>query len=698
MGRSQTKYLFRTAIFCLFAAPLVGAAQNRYPSNYTGTRFPYDNSATSAYGQLPGEPERDTVVKEKRPKKPLESFYFDDSTRARRIFAWTVSLRNNDIRLTPVDTLLAGFQTDYVFDRNDVGSASLGNLGGSAIPYHYFLRPEARDFSFVQSWRPYQMTPEQVLFYNARTPYTNITYQLFGGQKSKEESQFHGLISQNISPSTSFNLDYRADGTKGMYLHQRALSRYFSANFVHTGKRYAVHAGYIYNVGDIDENGGVQDPADVTDTLVDLPDNIPVNLTNAHNLYKGNTYYLTQSYAFPLRRTRADELTIERIPTIFFGNSFEYTSYKRTYTDQGEDFDYYENAYIDPLNTHDSIHESRMDVRLFAQLQPYNRNGVLGLLTGGFGYARHNYYHFVPQNYQNEYYGQGGSEGLSSVYLYGMASGAVSKYARWEADGQLGMSGYRAGDFDVGGKLSLSAFVGRKLENGERKHPLTLEGTVRIVSREADYWQQTYFSNHYAWINQFDKENFTQFGVRFYAPSIGFEIGGNYQVANNKIYYGPWVEPQQYAGTLSVASGYLRKDFTLGGFHLNHRILLQWSSNNDVAPVPMGSAFLSYYFQVEAVPEVLSIQIGVDGRYQTRYYAFGYDPAVGQFYNQTSVQLGEYPYIDPFVSAKWKRLRMLVKGQNIGPALFGPGNYFTVVDYPQNRTMLKASISWAFYD
>lgn len=692
--------------FALVVLPVMAHGQNNAS---TVIRYPVDNSSSNSSGLLPGQMiERDTIDRARRPRKPLESFYFDDSTRARRIFAWTVSLENNNIALQDMDTTAAEFQRDYPFMREGVGSASLGNLGGATIPLDYFARPQFRNFSFVQAWAAYLKSPEQITFYNARMPYTNISYQM-SGQRTKEEQLFHAVISQNISPSSSINLDYNSDGMKGQYERQKALDRYFSANFAHTGKRYAIHGGYIYNVGDIQENGGIVDMRDITDTVMDMTENIPVRLdgqADARNQYKGNTFYWTQSYGIPLRRQRvSDDLTLSKIPTIFVGQSFQHTTFKKVYSDavkmpqpgettgNGEwtsDAEpFYDHFYISPNGTRDSVRQSMTDIKLFMQLQPYNRNGALGLVTGGIGYELNRYYYYVPEEYR-DLYGGGGKQSKNSIYVYGRLEGAVSRYMRWSADARLHTIGYRSGDFDVGGNLSLSAYIKNK--------PLTLDASVRFTLREPDFWQQNYFSNHYAWSNRFSKEKTTLIRAAFRVPDVGLELGGNYALTKDKVYYGPTVVPQQYGDMLSVMGLYLRKDFRLGGFHLNHRVLMQWSSAQEVAPVPLLCADLSYFFGFDAVKRVLYLQIGLDGRYNTSYYAYAYDPAIGQFYTQDRVKLGNYPSLDAFVSAKWKRLRLLVKLQHWNCNLFGGNRYFEVVNYPQNRMMLKIGLSWSFYD
>lgn len=694
----------------LAVVPLLGATQDRYGTTVpqqrgptTAIRYPVDNSSNNSSGLTPSDLiERDTIDKARRPRKPLESFYFDDSTRKMRIFSWSVSQDDNNVALRDIDTTIAEFQKDYSFMRQGVGSASLGNVGGASIPLNYFERPVFQNFSFVQAWDSYLMTPEKILFYNAKMPYSNISYQM-SGQRAKEEQLFHAVISQNVSPSTSFNLDYNSNGTKGYYERQKALDRYFSANFAHTGKRYAIHGGYIYNVGDLQENGGIQDMKNVTDTVFDMPENIPVNLdakADARNLYKGNTFWWTQSYGIPLRKQRkTDELTISKIPSVFIGQSFQYTTFKKVYSDavkaptgtEGADAPapFYNHFYISPDGTRDSVRQSMMDVKFFMQLQPYNRDGALGLITAGIGDEQNTYYYYVPDNYRGMY-GDGGKQSKNSIYVYGRLDGAVSKYLKWGADAKFHMIGYRSGDFDLGGRLALSAFI--------KGRPLTLDASVRFSLREPDFWQQNYFSNHYAWSNNFSQEKTTLIKAKFTVPDIGLELGGNYELTTDKVYYGPNVVPQQFGDALSVMGLYLRKDFRIGGLHLNHRVLMQWSSDQTVAPVPLLSAYLSYFYGFNVVKNVLYMQIGVDGRYNTEYYAYAYDPAIGQFYTQDKVKLGNYPSMDAFVSAKWKRLRLLLKLQHWNTGLFGGNRYFEVVDQPQNRMMFKIGLSWAFYD
>ena len=166
----------------------------------------------------------------------------------------------------------------------------------------------------------------------------------------------------------------------------------------------------------------------------------------------------------------------------------------------------------------------------------------------------------------------------------------------------------------------------------------------------------------------------------------------------NRIYYNAESLVAQNSGSLSITSLYARKDFRIGGFNLNHRVLVQFSSDQTVAPVPLVTAYLSYFYEFWVKRDVLRLQVGLDGRYNTSYYAPGYNPALATFYNQREVEVGNYPYIDAFVTAKWKRMRIFLKYQHVNYGLFGNNQYFTVAGYPLNPGMFKLGISWGFYD
>ncbi len=126
------------------------------------------------------------------------------------------------------------------------------------------------------------------------------------GQSKRAEEQLRVLHSQNISPSSSINLTYRNNGTR-VCVQQSEIERQEPVNSFRPHRsplHHTIHGGYIYNMGDIQENGGLVDDREVTDTVVDLPQNLKMNLKDARNVFKGNTLYYTQNLRHSARESR----------------------------------------------------------------------------------------------------------------------------------------------------------------------------------------------------------------------------------------------------------------------------------------------------------------------------------------------------------------------------------------------------------
>ncbi len=629
--------------------------------------------------------ESDTTKKE---RKPLTSYFFDDSLKTRTIFAWNVNQQFNRIDTITVDTVMQNFEQDYpFFYSTDVGSAWLGNLGAASIPLNASLRPEYQNFSFVQAFDAYLFNPSKVRYFNVKKPFTHLSY-FESGQKAKAEEQLRVNHAQNISPSSGFNLDYKNRGTKGMYANQNAKDKNLSFVFSHTGKKYSLHAGYIYNMGDIRNNGGVLRDSDVADTVFEDPANIDVRLLDSKTKFKGNSFFAVQSYALTFTESEDEKASISDKSSLFFGHAIEYTRYNMTYTDsKAQSRDFFQNWYINPTQSADTMSESKLENRLFMQIQPYDRNGVLGLIDAGIGYSAHKYYQFSPDKYITP---QLGGIKKNDFYIYGAAQGALKKYIQWNANAKYHLAGLRSQDISFNGEMNFFAFV--------KNQPIMLNVKAGIDKRSPNWWSQNYYSNHFRWSNSFGKETETRVEANLRVPHINAEIGISHIMTSDKIYYDSLALPAQYDGSVNVTGLFVRKDFTLGKLHLNHRVLFQWSSQQEVVPVPQVSLMAQYYLQFNVVKDVLKVQLGIDGFYNSSYYGFGYNPATAQFYNQREKELGQYPYGDFFVNAKWKRMRILVKYQHFNEGLLKERNSFTVLHYPMNRPMLKIGFSWEFYD
>lgn len=649
----------------------------------------YENNGVNVPDSLAGPVDTLGGNSEVKPKKPFRSPLFADSVKKVSMFRWNIRLDDASIEMVDLDTSLIRFEKNYPFiENNIVGAASIGTLGGGAVPYNYASRYSFYENSFASPYGDYFLTPENAPFYNVKRPYTKFEYFTAGQRRNAEE---HFLIShaQNISPSSSFDIYYRNNRKRGHYDNQQSINKNLAINFAHLGRGYTVFMGYINNSADNHDNGGIKDIGDIIDTtFTDIPESgIETNIRAASRVSE-NIVYFTQSVAIPLVGDIDSTTDFKQIPTLSLGTSFKYGSYRRLYRDLStETNDYYDNWYFDPTRTRDSTNEKQTDLKFFAKYQPYSAYGEIANIVGGIGYTNERYYNFKPLDYISP---PQETDKKNSIYAYGQLNGGYYQFLQWKANVKYYPIGYRSQDIELGGDV--------KLMFGKDKMPLHTRISADFSSSTPSYWAQNYNSNHFIWHNNFGKENKLELDFNFTMPAINLELGFTQNFNQNTIYFDANTLPSQFDGLLSVTSLYLRKDFKWKGLHLQHRANVQFSSNQLVAPVPLVAVNLTYFYDITVVKDVMNVEIGFDAYFNTKYYGFGYNPAVGQFYNQREYTLGNYPMLDLFIVGKWKRLRFILKLQHANFGWTDNRNYIEIADYPLNPLMFTFGFSWNFYD
>ena len=102
----------------------------------------------------------------------------------------------------------------------------------------------------------------------------------------------------------------------------------------------------------------------------------------------------------------------------------------------------------------------------------------------------------------------------------------------------------------------------------------------------------------------------------------------------NYTYFNQQAMPEQKSGSIQVLSASLNQDFKLGIFHLDNEVTRQKSSDQTVLPLPDLSLYHNFYMQFKLAKKVLSVQLGADVRYFSKYNAPAYMPAIQNFYLQ----------------------------------------------------------------
>ena len=241
---------------------------------------------------------------------------------------------------------------------------------------------------------------ENVDFYNTKKPIIRMSYEE-SGQKRFREENFNIMHAQNISPSTGFNIDYKARGTRGQYVWSRTKNHNLAVAFNHTGKRYSVHAAYYNNHIEQQENGGVVGVGGPCVTRsFEMPSGVPMKLSEAEaeNTHHNNAFFVTQSYAI---RCSGSPTATSRWPTFrepsmsatrsskFRGESTIYTDNNVPHTDErdhrdaagqrvGRNTTTYDNWFINPTTRRATLDRLRANL-----ISNGFRAGAVGPQQGG---------------------------------------------------------------------------------------------------------------------------------------------------------------------------------------------------------------------------------------------------------------------------------------------------------------------------
>ena len=677
----------------------------------------------------------------------LETFAIPDSMHYKRIIMWEQDRYFGDAKLQDIDTTYNSHFTEYPFMNKDVNATWLGVSGSPVQYYNYFKRNEEENAVFYSAYTPYTYSTETLPQYNTKTPHTELSYwgTLFS-TKEKEESNIKILTTQNITPALNLTLEYHRFGGRGMLRREDTDNRTAVISTNYLGKKYLMHAGFIYNRINKSDNGGLTDSYQIRDTLVDARE-IDVYLKEAGTNIKRNTVFLDQKYRIPfdfinklkekkeqkklamvrdsimatgdslaiaafheqfkadsIARATADSLALaadtlgtgvhEDITTAFIGHSSEYSVFRKSYHDVindnlGRDF-YHNRFYLNPVMSSDSLRVMRFDNRVFLSLQPWSSDAIVSKIDVGLGDKLASYYSFKPADYLE------GSSNVfqNSVYLYAGANGQYDKYLQWDAFGKYNFAGFGMNDFEIDGNLTFSAYPFRRAKNS----PLTLKAHFETSLKEPDYYQQHIFTNHYKWDNDFSKISTTKVEGSLSIPRWKLDASVGYALLSNNIYYDTLGIVRQNTKPMSVLTASLRKDFSVWKFHFDNQALLQFSSDPDVMPLPLLALNLRYYFQLDVVKNIMQMQIGLNGTFTTKWYAPEYNPVLGVFHNQNIEKYGNSPVVDAFVNVQWKRACIFVKVMNVNMGWpFEKADYFTAAGYIGTQRVLKLGISWPFY-
>lgn len=562
---------------------------------------------------------------------------------------------------------------------------STGNLGAPSQELNFRLAAFEPFSVRKDPFAYFGFNRYQRQFYFSNKPYTRLSY--FVGQR--REQYVDVLHTRNFGDNLNFSFHFKRIRSEGFYLRQNTSNTSVRSNiwYKSPGKRYAFMADVYWTGANVAENGGL-----VNDSVFEFGESVnrqvhAVNLSQAGNIQRNRGVWTKHIFGFGkiTDSIQLDSITKRAVISPAWGISIinEIGDEMYQYKDSDPNSGFYNVIYRDSTETNDSTYLWRMNNAVHLEL--FNQYGARKF--SGFAGVRHEtgeyFQDTIYKHYQNIY-----AEG---EVAWRIDSGSVVKLS-----GAYVVAGTNQSDYSW--KFSVSSPVNYKWLSVDG---LVLHGSFAANMKSAEIFYTNYSGNHQRWVNSFVpvSQNAVNAGA-FYQGKNWLRILGvaaEFMNADNYLYLDSNWLPQQISDNIAVSSVKIQAATKFGWFNMHSRYSLNLVSNNELMRIPEHVVVSSLFADFYLFKHKLQMQVGADVTWFSQFTGEGYLPSIAQFHLQSERNVGNYIYIDPWVSIRIRPVRVFVKAEHVNAGLMGR-NYFMLANYPHNDFALKFGVSWLFND
>ncbi|GAB6013208.1 putative porin [Viscerimonas tarda] len=633
------------------------------------------------------------------------------------MYAWKIDPRSGDRIYVNLDDSLLNFHRQSLMDGQSLAMSYLGNLGSPAQSKLFFDREEGSLFPFLDAFGYYQRTAAKQRFLNTKIPYSNIFYQT-AGSKINSEERFNAQLSSNFGKKLNigFDLDYVYSRGFYSYLANKQITYDFYASYV--SGRYQMHAFARNNNYNNSENGGIQndqyitDPNAVNEFKGDSKE-IPVNVYHLWNRLKGRQLFISNRYNLGYEEGEESDEKKDFIPVASFTLTTQYEDQQRRFASRDEraiNQNYTEtdiflgyNELEDRLNifySNDIGNNPASDQMAYWSLK---NTFAISLNEGFKEWVKFGLTAFIEQDFRKFSLPMvvrttaNGPELMpmvvdfknqNSTVIGGMLTKQKGRFLRYNLKADLALLGSDIGEFRLMGDATTTIkFAGKDAS-------VKLSGYIKNIRPE--FFQNNLRTKYTYWNKDLNDTRRVFASGEITIPQTGTKLTGAIENIQNFIYYDRNKTIAQESQNLQVIALQAEQRLKAGIFHWDNRVAYQISSEKEALPLPQLSVYSNIYLLTK-LAKVLTLQLGVDAQFHTKYYASGYDPSLLQFYNQQNTKTGGFPLSTAYLNLHLKKSRFFIMMYNVAKDI-GEPNYFSLPHYPVNPMVMKMGISWDFSD
>jgi len=583
-------------------------------------------------------------------------------------FIYERNIKFNDGEFYHPDTVPDNFHQFTDLERNQNFVQNLGNLGTAFKPLFFEPKSEIGRSTGFQSFDEFHKGPDDIKYYDTRSPYTDITGVFGGNGRALTDIEFAMNDSTRFSIGFGYN-NIRAD--KQMAFLQQGDYNVKSTNWNIFGylrpekiKRYNLLFNFTQMRHEVIESGGMIPPE------ID-PGTGDTTLWN----------YLDANVIL------SDAVSLEKRGGLHIFHQFELDSEFQVYhqSDYNQQLNRYNDMY--DLGLVDSLIYKPIDGQTVdtianrsAFIEFKNEFGFKGR-TKKFAYSV--YYKLRQLSYDNVLLSDKIVE--TEHFVGGTLRQQITKKLYLRASGELMLEG--------------NYFL-----RGDVTSPL-FDATYNRVQSKPSFISENYSGQQSDWTNSFKNEvsdNISgqlkiRLGSVLIKPNVRFNRIGNH------IYYDYEKQVAQADKDVVLLVPGLDFEWEITD-HWKWKSTFKYSSVSgeakDVYRIPEIMVNSQLAFKNILFEGKMIVQTGLDIHYRSSYYAYDYNPVDQQYFLQNTFENESFVRADLFVNFRVQNFILLAKMGHVNQGWTNGGfdGYMLTPYYPGVQRTFDLGLRWAFYD
>ncbi|QAR29977.1 hypothetical protein EQP59_00665 [Ornithobacterium rhinotracheale] len=581
-----------------------------------------------------------------------------------------------------MDTALSiqSYYKQNIYNRDLFGYQVGSNLGLPLNPLVYDI--DHPNLGILPAGKRYlYLAPEQVEYFNVKTPTTHFSFE-----NGVKEGQFlQTLFTHSIHANLNYALQFNSLNSRGEFQRQNTDDKNFriSVNYNTPSRRYQLYTNVMSQKMQNEESGGVTPESLIAfkdnDELFSNRQRMAVNLMSSASQFKSKSFYLNQTFGLFKHRHAQD--STQHIYPLKLKHILKIEAQELAFK-QNDLEDYYQNWELTNAQSTEYLDKKKFStIKNYAGVQ-YQWSERLWLDAGAV-FKTQNLRFENPNGLTDDSYTnhQLGVEGLLKFEL--------SERLNLNANAEFLQGTAWGTEYNLDAHLKFEPLKNYAVVAGAKigsRYP-----SINLLANQSFYKDLNF--NHF----DFNNENYQSiYGKLIFAP-LDLEITARIANILNFTYIGADFNVAQSANALNYFSVNAKKHQQFQKFHLDAQVQYQMlTANEDKLPLPKVLARAAFYYQNDIFQKNAQIMLGASAYYYSLFNARNLLPNLNEWQLQDQQSIGNYPYVDIFANLKVRRMRIYLRGENIG-AFILPGKYLYTPKQPAKDFKIQIGINWFLF-